>query len=311
MPRRIATPTPARAGSTTTLGGLSRVAGAELEDRRVRRREEIETTRRHAREDLETEALQQRMGIEMAAAERDIFGVTRAGGAASLEAEAPPLTDGAPPRMRSAGAGGGEIGVRASLPAGDQPLAGPARGELKVAPRTTRQLEPARDPTIVHPELLPREPEPTFDFSSFEEDYDLPGGTLTEAFQTNPVGALNLIVDKASTKGRLSNTRMTQVRGAVQTELQRISDRLEFSSLSQDEENALAEQAESLTNGLLDLVVGPSGGFDLDAVLDNLEALYPDADENELFERATRYQRVKTGAQEFTGRARQPLEPGR
>ncbi len=306
MARRITTPTPARAGSTTVLGGISRVAGEELQDRRVRETERVETQRRRDREDLETAALQQRMGIERAGAYRNIWGVEEVPGSASLEAEAPPLSD-APLRTRSAGAGGGGVGVRASLPAGEQPLAGPAPGRLRTPPPTTRKLEPARDPSIVHPELL----KPEFEFGDFEQEYNIPPGTLTEAFKSNPVGALNLIIDKASTKGRLSTARLTQIRGAVQTELQRISDRMEFSVLSDEEENALSEQAESLTNGLLDLVVGPSAGFDLDKVLDTLEELYPEADENELFERASRYQRVKTGAQAFTGRARQPLEPQR
>ena len=266
--------------------------------------------RRYAREDLETAALQQRMGIERAGAYRNIWGVEEVPVSASLEAEAPPLTD-APLRMRSAGAGGGDVGVRASLPAGDQPLAGPAPGRLRTPPPTTRKLEPARDPSIVHPELLPREPEPTFDFSSFEEDFGIQSGTLTEAFRSNPVGALNLIIDRTKGRGPLSAQRLTAIRGAVMANLQRISDEMEMRSLSYERDNELSEEAEALTQGLLDLVVGPSAAFDLDSVLDELEALYPDADENELFERASRYQRVKMGAQAFTGRARQPLEPGR
>lgn len=306
MPRRIATPTPARAGSTTALGGLSRVAGAELEDRRVRRKEQVETTRRHEREDLETEALQQRMGIELATAERDIFGVQRVGGSASLEAEAPELTD-APLRMPSAGAGGGEIGVRASLPAGRQPLAGPGPQRLEVQPRTTRKLEPARDPTIVHPELM----KPEFEFGEFEQEYDIPEGSLTQAFKSNPVGALNLIIDKASTRGRLSTAHLNQVRNGVQMSLSRISDVLEFDLPGRGKRDELTEEAEILTAGFLELVVGPTGMFDDDVVYDELLRLFPDDSDEEIDARAERMRRIHSGASEFSGRARGHLEPRR
>lgn len=312
MPRRIATPTPARAGSTTTLGGLSRVAGAELEDRRVRRKEEIETTRRHAREDLETEALQQRMGIELAGAERDIFGVERVGGSASLEAEEPPqaLSD-APLRTRSAGAGGGDVGVGVSLPAGRQPLAVPPRQTLNVQPRTTRPLEPARDPTIVHTELLDQEPEPTFDFGSFEQDYGIPTGTLTQAFQTNPVGALNLIIDKTRTDGPLTPARLALVRSAIQLDLQRISDELEFTIPGRADRDAMTEEAETLTAGFMELVIGPSGAFDDAVVYRELLRLFPDDSDEQIDARAERMRRIHTGASEFSGRARGQLEPRR
>ena len=311
MPRRIATPTPARAGSTTALGGLSRVAGAELEDRRVRRKEQIETDRRRAREDLETEALQQRMGIESASADRNIFGVERVPGSVSLEAEAPPpaLSD-APLRMGSAGAGGGVVGVRASLPAGREPLAGPAPSRVRYQPPTTRQLEPARDPTIVHPEML-APARPTFEFGSFEQEYDLPSGSLTQAFETNPVGALNVIIDKASTRGGMTAQHLAQVRGAVQLELQRISDRMEFSILDETEENVLSEQAEALTAGFLELVTGPKGVFDDAAVYDELLRLFPDDSDEEIDARTERMRRVRSGASEFSGRARGQLEPRR
>jgi hypothetical protein len=175
--------------------------------------------------------------------------------------------------------------------------------------RGLRRLEPARDPTIVNPELLPTEAAPTFDFSTFETQLKLPEGTLQAGFDRNPVGTLNLIVDEAAAGGGIPNATLNAIRGIVQTRINAVTNRLETQILRKEEEQALEDEVDMLTKGLIDAATGGRQEFDLDTVLDQLDRLFPDDSDDELVERAMRIQRVSRGAAAFTGRIRGQLEP--
>ena len=303
-------------------GGLADVF---TEDQGRRKREALESEDRTRRRGFED----QRAGIERASALRNIFGVEEVGGGLNAEgrerfaASDKVLEESRAPLQDLSPTPGSGVGVRGQLQPRPQPQRRPSaplnRGpEINTAPPPTgrlfdqpnlRKLEPSRDPTIVNPELRESAGPPQFDFSNFEDQLELPAGSLQAGFDRNPVGALNLIIDKASKTGGVPTSELNAIRSVVQTRINAVSAQLENDILSKGEEQSLRDEIDELTIGLVDAATGGNQEFNLDSVLDELERLFPDVDDDELAQKALRIQRVRRGAGEFTGRVRGQLEP--
>lgn len=322
MPRagaRISTPRPRPAKESTLLGGLARTLGSELEERRVLSQEAEDRKRQQELEDLQRESLQQGIGINRATALRNIFGMEEVAG----PRRPPPAAPLEPQRIGTTGGTG--VGLQLGAVPEDRPRGGvgvpiPETPKLEPGvpmpglpgPTQMRRLEPARDPTIEHPELLPQAAEEQFDFTRFEQKFQLPEGSLSQAFETNPVGALNIVVDKARAAGGVDTATLNSLRAVVQTRINAVSDQLEFDILEPGEEQQLRDEIDELTIGLLDAATGFDRQFDLDDVLDELERIFPNDTDEQLAARAGRIQAVQRGAAEFAGRSGvRQLEPGR
>lgn len=314
---RIATPRPRPAEESTLLGGLARTLGSEFEERRVLDLEAEERKRRREMEDLQKQSLQQGLTFNRAQALRNIFGLEEVPGPRR------PAPRGELEPRRIGTTGGTGVGLQLGAVPQDRPRGGVGiqtpeapqledRGPIMLpGPMQMRKLEPARDPTIVNPELLPQQPGQEFDFTKFERQFELPEGSLAQAFDKNPVGALNIMVDKAQAAGGATSAQLNSIRQMVALRVQAVSDQLEFDVLDPQEEQILRDQIDAMTIGLLDAATGGKQVLDPDDILDELEILFPDASDADLARRATRIQRVRAAATEFGGRpGMQPLEPG-
>ena len=315
MARPIRMPRPRPVDEPTMLGGLAQVFMEERESQRRQKLEDEDRERRIEREDLQDRALEQKTGIDYHTALRNVFGMEEVGGGivpgstperpAALE---PPSSIGTMAR-----GGGPGVGVRAQL----QPrtAAAPSAVPERAPSRRTqfqdtgrRRLEPARDPTIVNPELLATSETDEFDFSDFEKKLGFPAGSLAAGFKQNPVGTLNIIKETAGAGG-IPTSVLNSIRGVIETRIRAVEAQIEM-TLSKDDEVALREEIDQLTIGLIEAATGGTE-FDFDVALDELIKIFPDATEDELTERALRMQRVRRGAADVSRRITGQLEPTR
>jgi hypothetical protein len=287
-----------------------------LETRRTRKLEAEDRARRIKREDLENRALEQQMGVReleagiaAAQARRNIFGLEEIPGTGGIRTEEPlPELPTAPLQTRTAGEGGGGIGVRAQLPAGREPLAGPPPQRIRAEPPKTRYLEPHRDPTIVNLELMESE----HNFGNFEEILKLPTGSLGESFRKQPAQTLNVLFQRLSERGgRLKGAELSDLRQIVQVRINSISDRMEFQALNQADEDAINNEIDILTSGLIEAATGYGEGFDQAAAVREINAMFPNETREEKGARLIRAMMISRGASEFAGAARGQLEPSR
>ena len=317
MARSIRTPRPRPVDEPTLLGGLVRTFTQHQEGQERQKLEDEERERRREREDLEDRATEQRMGIQRATALRNVFGMEEVGGGvvpgsvperpAALE---PPSSLGTMAR-----GGGPGVGVRAQLQPRPETSGAPVR-ERQPSTRTQfqetglRRLEPARDPTIVNPKLLPTGDTTGFDFTSFETKLGFPPGSLAAGFKQNPVGTLNIIKEVAGGPGGIPTRELNAIRGVIETRIRAVEAQIEFEILSEDDERALRDEIDQLTIGLVEAATGGTE-FDFDVALDELLKIFPEATEDELTERALRMQRVRRGAADVSRRITGQLEPTR
>lgn len=285
----------------------------ERESQRLQKQEQEDRERQTKRQDLEDRALEQRMGIQRATALRNVFGMEEIGGGI-VPGSVPQRPAGLEPpeSLGTMARGGGPgVGVRGQLE--PRTAQGPSLvPERAPSTRTQfqetgmRRLEPARDPTIVNPELLPRQEAEELDFSSFEKELGFPAGSLAEGFRSNPVGTLN-IIKQVSGGQRVPTSVLNSIRGVIEARIRAVEAQIEM-TLSEDDEVALREEIDQLTIGLIEAATGGSE-FDFDTALDELIQIFPDATEDELTERALRMQRVRRGAAGVSRRIRGQLEP--
>ena len=314
MARPIRMPRPRPVDEPTLLGGLAQVFMEEQDARRRRELEDEDRERRIGREDLQDRATKQRMGVEYHTTLRNVFGMEEVGGnivpgsvperPAALE---PPSSIGTMAR-----GGGPGVGVRAQLQprTETEPSLVPERApstRTQFQDTGRRRLEPARDPTIVNPELLAPSGTGEFDFSDFETKLGFPAGSLAAGFEQNPVGTLN-IIKEASGAGGIPTSVLNSIRGVIETRIRAVEAQIEMEVLSADDEAALRDEIDELTIGLIEAATGGSE-FDFDTALDELLKIFPEATEDELTERALRMQRVRRGAAGVSRRIRGQLEP--
>ncbi|MCP4900530.1 MAG: hypothetical protein GY906_26505 [bacterium] len=332
---RIATPRPRDPLEPTLIGGLARIGSQELESRRVLalEEEEREEQRRFRQRQLESLDLQNRaaqvsilrgQGFEEVPSglRRPIGPMLEDPGPQRLGVQARPgvgISLGAVPEDQPVG----DVGFQATLPSAPLEPTTPAttvgadeeRGILQREPRlgtgpqrtvagppALRRLEPARDPSIVHPELLPMGPEMEFEFANFERELELPEGSLTESFQHSPVGTLQLLINRArsgAAGGRIPAAQLNAISKVVEARIRVMEAELEGSILDDPEVQNLRDEIDMLTIGLIQAATGKERDFNPVDVMRQIRRQYPNIGEDEAKDRFMRLQDVMERAAGF------------
>lgn len=193
-------------------------------------------------------------------------------------------------------------------------------GGMQLTQRTVRRrLEPARDPSIVHPELL-EQPEggaQAPDFTELDGKLGLPPGTLGGALKTAPGSVISAITAFNRSEGAERQQKLTNVRLAINAQIGALRIRAENQVGNREETEPLFREIESLAQVLLDITISPDmpASQTLEEVIASVQGL--DLSDDEKTAIVTRYferlQERQTMFQQFDpgGGRRQPLDPSR
>jgi len=356
----IRTPRPPTRNDPTLISELINTFQQEQELQRVSGLEEEDRERRFAQEDLLTQGEEQRQ--RLAAQQGEIArrqdlrsrGFEESGGAFIPGTEGPSREDiaGALDPGEDIGLGRGpesplqrqrpsifggqaEPGVRAGAVRGrgarQQAQEGRQRREgLEPAqaqgPQFTephvRRLEPPRDPSIVHPSLLPQPAPPEFDFASLETDFGFPEGTLSVAFRENANQALRLIIEKQKEQGEagrvdVDSPRFKALVQVSEIELRNLQSQLNSISTGAgtfsiaDEPRVVADiidKMNDITRSLTQILIGADKPFDARMAAEVFMLLNPEATTEEIAEYVEAEQesqlegRIESGVRETSPR---------
>ena len=202
----------------------------------------------------------------------------------------------------------------------EQPESQAPGAGMRLTQRTVRRrLEPARDPSIVHPELLEGRSggAEVPDFTELDEKLGLPPGTLGTALQRAPGTVISAITAFNRSKGADRQRRLVNVRQAIKAQIGALRIRAENQIGDRDETEPLFQEIESLAQVLLDITISPDmpASQTLAEVTAQVQELDLSDEEKtaiitQYFERLRERQ---TMFQQFDpeGGSRQPLEPPR
>lgn len=194
------------------------------------------------------------------------------------------------------------------------PIAAGAARPRDVVQTPGRRLEPARDPSIVHPELLDQGPGVTPpNFDDAEDRLNVPRGTFAQAFPNAP-GAVISALTKVASAGSLSERErfLDDLRAGINAHVVGLKARMD-NSFDEDEIERLGAEVQQWTQGLLDVTIGDVPEAEtFESVIDRIADL--DLTEDEKVEAVTEFFRRRVGRETTferlnTGRGR--LEPGR
>lgn len=135
----------------------------------------------------------------------------------------------------------------------------PGEGQRLTQRTVRRRLEPARDPSIVHPELLPPpEGADVPDFGDLEAKLQLPSGTFARALRTAPSTVISAVMAFERAKGAEKQQRLSNVRSAINTQINALRIRAENQIGEREETEPLFQEIEALAQVLLDITISPN-----------------------------------------------------
>lgn len=146
------------------------------------------------------------------------------------------------------------VGVAGSFALPQREIAG---ADQRLTQRTRRvRLEPARDPSIVHPELLDRPGgAEEQDFGELDNKMGLPPGTLGNALRTAPGAVINAVQAFNRAEGAERQQQLVNVRQAINTTIAGLKVRAENQPATGPEAGAVFDEIEALAQVLLDLTI--------------------------------------------------------
>lgn len=134
----------------------------------------------------------------------------------------------------------------------------PGAGQRLTQRTVRRRLEPARDPSIVHPELLPPpEGADVPDFSDLETKLQLPRGTFARALRRAPSTVISAVMAFERAKGAERQQRLSNVRSAINAQINALRIRAENQLGDAETTEPLFQQIEALAQVLLDITISP------------------------------------------------------
>lgn len=190
--------------------------------------------------------------------------------------------------------------------------------DMRLTERTElRQLPPHRDPSIVHPELMPQ-PEGGAgapDFTELDDKLGLPPGTLGGALKTAPGSVISAIGAFNRAEGAEQQQELANVRTAIKASMDALRIRAENQVGNREETEPLFAEIEALAQVLLDITISRDmpASQTLEEVISQVQGLDLTPDEQAVI--VTKYferlQQRQIMFQQFSpkGGRRQPLEP--
>ncbi len=170
-----------------------------------------------------------------------------------------------------------------------------------------RIQDPSRDPSIVNPSLIPQPPPPQFDFSTIENDFGIPPGSLQIAFNDDPNRALGMIIERQKELGEEGNVdvdspRFKSLIEVSKIELNNLQSQLNsitqgFGTFELEDEDVVVEniieKMNNITRSLVQILIGPDKPFDAELSLQVIDLMFPDLSREERIQMVTEQQEAE------------------